>query len=232
MISLTDLLKKALGFYSANISKFIGAVFVLAVWNAIASTFSKPPDLPLSYGGIILCITFLLSSFTELTLVGIFLQLFEAKPISLKDAMRSAIKRLPKFLVLLVLFALLMTVGMIFLIVPAIIFGVWFMFLSCCYRIEGLGIRSAFHRSKFLAQGNFFPLFLRISIIVLGVVFVASAAEQGFFTIAGFFTPATMLPRLQVISSMIGSILGTLLLPIITGTIVTLYYEMKKIKRT
>ena len=133
---------------------------------------------------------------------------------------------------LLILLALLLTVGLIFAIIPAIIFGTWFMFISCAYLIEGMSIRPAFHRSKFLVRGNFFPLFIRLVIVVLIVVFVATAATQGFSVIANMFATPDTAPIVDTLTGIVNAILSTLLLPIITGTIVALYYEMRKIKGT
>lgn len=230
MISFGKLIKTILELYSKNFGKLFGGVVFLLVWNGLTGLIPKPPVVPPYAAILVFVVSFCVSAYTELTLVKIFSQLVQNESFALMGAIRAALARLPKFLLLLLLWGILIIAGAIAFIIPAIIFGVWFMFLSCTYLLENLDIHAAFKRSKELSRGYFFPLLFRMGLIVLITMFVVSAASQGFFVLADIVVSDSMLPLMRTISSMINIALGTLLLPIITGAVVILYYEARRLK--
>ena len=104
------------------------------------------------------------------------------------------------------------------------------MFLSVVFLVERQGLIATFRRSRMLTRGYFFPLLGRTAFMVLAAFFVASAATQGLFTVLNLVTPASALIVATRAGNAFGAVLSALLLPIVTGTIVTLYYEIKRIK--
>lgn len=230
MLSLGKLIKTILNLYSGNFGKIFGAVLILLVWNVFTGLLPRPPLIPSYAAVLIFAVSLCVSAYTELMLVKIFSQLLQNEPITLANAGRAALARLPKFLLLLLFWGILIIAGAIFFIIPAIIFGVWFIFLSCAYLLENLGIHTAFKRSKELTRGYFFPLFFRMGLIVLIMMFIVSAASQGFFAISNLIAPASLLPLMRTIANLLGILLGALMLPIVSGAIVVLYYEMRRLK--
>src|SRR5439155_6774852 len=61
------------------------------------------------------------------------------------------------------------TVGLAFLIVPGVVFFVWFGLAAPLIKIEGLGVWAALRRSRRLVRGSFWPVLL-----LLGGLYVLS----------------------------------------------------------
>jgi len=230
MISLSSLLKKVLTLYSAHFKTMFITLTLLIIWNVTTSV------IPVSYAnmfqviGPVILVSIVIAAYTELALVKTFSGLLEDTPHPLPVIFTQALRRLPSFLLLLLGWFLSIVIGLIFLIIPAIIFGTWLMFLSSVCIIEGQGGLPAFKRSKMLVGGSFFPLLWRGAAIGIGTFLIVSAATEGLGAILGSIGPEHTLKYFQTATNAFGAILSALSLPIITGSIVTLYYEMRKPK--
>ncbi len=229
MVSLGELIKKVLALYSTHFKTFFTILLTTLIWNILIGTIPVSLSTTLKFVVPTLAISFLISSFTELALIQSYANFIEEKPVALRAIFLSALKKLPWFVLILILWIAIMTVGLTFLIFPAVIFGVWFMFIGTVLMLEGTSVFQAFKRSKTLTSGFFFPLLLRAGTIVLAVFFVAGAATQGFTSILtalfGSHNPYGI-----AVSEIFGAILTALILPIISGTIVSLYFEVKKLR--
>jgi hypothetical protein len=68
------------------------------------------------------------------------------------------------------LYALVVIVGLILLVIPGIVFAVWYALLAPAIKIEGLRLRPAFRRSRELVRTRFW--------LVLGFVIPVILAEE------------------------------------------------------
>ncbi|MBI2552243.1 hypothetical protein HYW17_03035 [Candidatus Uhrbacteria bacterium] len=229
MISLGELIKKVLLIYSAHFRTFLGILIATLLWNIAINTIPVSISTTLRFAIPTFSVSFLIAAFTELALIKSYANFIEEKPVALREIFAQAFRKLPWFILILLIWMTIMLVGITFLIFPAIIFGVWFIFVGTVLMLEDARGFKVFKRSKTLTAGFFFPLLLRAGAITVAAFFVASAASQGF---AGILTallgPAN--PYGPVFSAIVRAVLTALALPIISGTVVTLYFEMRKLK--
>ena len=136
-----------------------------------------------------------------------------------------ALKKLPRFVVILILWFLAVIVGLFFLIVPGIIFATWFLFLSSVYIIEETPTLGVFRRSKALVAPYFLSVLWRIaltSVIFISVLWTASRGIE--FILALLKTNPAM--SYNIVSGM-SAALGALLLPAYIGVVVTMYLDVR-----
>lgn len=229
MMPLSELLKKVLTLYSTNFKIIIGILLINLVWTVATSTIPVSLATTLRFALPTLIVSMILYSFTELALINGYAHFIEQKPAALREILTTALKKLPGFILILILWTAIMTVGTLLFIVPAVIFGVWFMFAGTVLMLENVHAFPAFKRSRALTVGFFLPLLWRGGAIIFATFFVAIAATQGLFSIlAALLGPDNVYGI--VVGEIFGALLATLILPIINGTVVALYFEMKKIK--
>lgn len=229
MISFSELIKKVLTIYSINFKTFLVILLATLLWDIAISTI--PVSLAATLRFIIptLSVSLIIAAFTELSLIKRYACFIEQKPTTLRAIFTEALKKLPWFILILLLWMAIMTVGITFLVFPAVIFGVWFMFTGTILMLEDIHGLKVFKRSKTLTSGFFFPLLLRAGAITITAFFVAAAAAQGFSSILTVLLGQSN-PYGLAFSAIVGSILTALVLPIISGTVVTLYFEVKRLK--
>jgi hypothetical protein len=83
-----------------------------------------------------------------------------------------------RFFLLIVLVFLATFGGLILLIIPGIIFGIWFAFAGFIFVDKGLGIKASMGRSRELVKNRFWQVFYRLLVFGLfsGLVNVAASA--------------------------------------------------------
>ena len=78
------------------------------------------------------------------------------------QAMKDGSAMLPMFVVTAILYYLLVGIGIVLLLVPGIVIGIYFIFWQFSYVLRGKGAISAFTYSKDLVSGNFVRVFLNV----------------------------------------------------------------------
>jgi len=96
----------------------------------------------------------------------------EAKELSIKGTFKSAWKIYWKFLLLSIVLAIAYGLGFILLIVPGLLFIVWFAFSRFIMIEKGLGIKGALTKSKGMVKGIYWKVLGRLIIFGLFVVLV------------------------------------------------------------
>src|SRR3989338_2929771 len=150
MISFPDLLKKVFAIYAANFRFFLAVLGLTIVWNVALAFIPINLEQVPRWIGPIIGISLLISLFTELLLVGTFSRLLEGQPLHGNEIATAALRRFPLYFALIVSWTLIIILGALLAVVPAIIFATWFMFISSTFLIEHQGVVSAFKRSRAL----------------------------------------------------------------------------------
>jgi hypothetical protein len=123
--------------------------------------------------------------------------------ISIGEAIRKAWKVYWKFMLLMFVLFLINTLGFILLIIPGILFLVWFYFAQFIL-VEGSGVKESILKSKQLVKGKFWKVFGRIVVIGLFSVlcqillsFTPYDIGSALFTVFGalFVLPSYLLYR-------------------------------------
>lgn len=166
--NLIYFLKLALLFLALSIASSVYA-FVFA--SGVNSNMIRQPAFFLP----------LLVSLLPLAVFGVWLQIVKYEAVlrvvdggtlSVKITLKEAWKKLWRFFLVSLAFGLILTGGFVLLVVPGIIFAVWFSFSLFVVVLHNTGIRESLVRSKQLVRGKFWPVFGRDIIFLL--VFVLS----------------------------------------------------------
>ncbi len=136
---------------------------------------------------------------------------------------------LPKFGALIlasILVGVVVGLGFMLLIVPGVIFSLWFWLTAQVVVVENLSATQAMGRSKALASGNLGKIFAvgftvgLISLIISGII----QWTGGFLAIAAI---GTNMMWMQVITGLFGIIASVIVLPISTAAGILLYYDLR-----
>lgn len=231
MISFTDLIKKVFQLYTNNLKIIFPLILVSLLWNIATALIPVSAATALRFMLPIILASFIISAFTELALINGFSALIQNTKVKTKTLLLQALAKLPRFVLIFILWSIIILIGIIFLIVPAIIFATWFMFIGAIIMLEKQpGIADVFRRSKYLVSNNFFPLLSRVATVMILTIIIIAMANQGFTNIINTFASAGTSTYLTMLTNLFGPILTVLLLPIVTGTIVVLYYEVRGVK--
>lgn len=87
--------------------------------------------------------------------------------LDIKKTYALAWKNLWKFSILVLLVFLATFGGFLLLIIPGIIFGIWFSFSNFVFIDKGLGIKASMSKSRGLVKGRFWPVFWRLFVFGL-----------------------------------------------------------------
>lgn len=123
------------------------------------------------------------------------------------------------------LVGLVTALGFLLLIVPGIIFGLWFALVTPAIIVEGLAASQGMSRSKALASGNLGKIFS--TLFVAGII---SAIIAGIVTWAGGFLGAAMFATgpgswfVSQFTQVLGEVLAA---PIWAVAVVLLYYDLR-----
>ncbi len=115
--------------------------------------------------------------------------------------------------------------GFILLIIPGIIFSIWFAFVVYSVIMDGHRGVESLRYSKGLVKGRWFEVFWRLLLPGL-VYFVIAAVIQVPFD---YLANASNSPIVVIISVVISTLVSLLLTPFITGAQTILYEELKKV---
>lgn len=94
-------------------------------------------------------------------------EILESKNPDLKSTLVSSWKKLVGFVLVGLLVGLIVFSGVLLLVIPGIIFGVWLYFSQFAYLDKNLGIRESLRVSKALVDGRFWSVFGRMLAIGL-----------------------------------------------------------------
>lgn len=177
-------LKKSWEIYVKKINIFLKIMFISFLFNSIYSFFAKKNLIFSSFFSIIMIA---IASWIYLALIYVIKE--REKKVGFSEAFeRTKNKIAPGFWIsFLISFAVL--IGFFLLIIPGIIFLVWFQFAIIIFASEGLRGVKALSKSKELVSGNWGKVFQRN--IVLFVIMILT------FFLISFITTSLRVPYLQ-----------------------------------
>jgi len=124
---------------------------------------------------------------------------------------------------------LIVVMGLLALIVPGFVLGIWYMFVGPVVVIESVGGRAALKRSRELGRGFYwrnFGVYLLLSLVVVVVMLVvavlAGALVGAVLGVVGF-----SIDDITRISMLVGTVSFILFTPVILIALVLLYYDMR-----
>lgn len=163
-------------FAKENIFYFISIYLVLVPFQILSyfqesmvgsgNLDSSPYTYIIAAINILYFLVYLLTSVAGIMAVK---NVVDGEKFNFKDTMIFAWKKLWGFVLLSALLFLIILGGSILLIIPGILFSVWFTFAKFIFIDQGLGIKASLGKSRELLKGRFWSVFWRL--LVLGLFF-------------------------------------------------------------
>lgn len=173
-ISAGALLKKSWQIYKARAIIFIA----LAVLPSLVSLlFYLLEDSSLYAGAlyalflILAVVAFIISFWMQIAIIYMVKE--RERKISVKEALSKAWRKILSYIWVSILSSLAVLGGLILLIIPGIIFAVWFSLSSCVLVAEDLKGTEALKRSKQLVKGRFKSVLWRLLIVGVFTVVIS-----------------------------------------------------------
>lgn len=191
-----EYIKEAWRIYSKK-ENFIFFAKIMAVLTIITTLVIYPfsyfkndnNGLTIFFGVLMLAVGFWVKSTTYSAIFNINL--------SEKEVFKLGFTKMGKFLLIALVVGLIVSLGTILLIVPAIIFGIWYSFSTLLVLDKNMGIKEALKQSKAMVKGRFWKILGRsfvfelfnflISILLLIIPLAGNL-------IISFIAPLYMLP--------------------------------------
>jgi hypothetical protein len=153
-------------------------------------------------------------------------QSYLGKQTSVGQAYRTMLPRLLAIILASILVALVVGVGFLLLVVPGIIFSLWFSLTIPVLILEGTGASKSMSRSKDLVSGNLGRVFgLGIVVVfITGIIGWIFGFIGGVIGIQLVETSPTLAQFLASLFSLIGQVMA---LPISAAAYILLYYDLR-----
>ena len=148
---------------------------------------------------IVLVVTIIFSFVYSGAVVDVIAKDYLGKPVSVGSAISYAFKRFGDLFVTAILAGLVIGLGFFLLIVPGIIFAIWFVFVTQVVMVEGMGGSKALSRSKSLTEGHRGRIF--------GILFVMGLL-LGLINFGLTLGLATILPVQEIMRTPMGLVGG------------------------
>lgn len=231
MRSLIEIQNQILSQYLKNFSRFIKILGLALIWNiginSIPVSITMFTRFIIPVAGFSLVIALL----TELCLTESFAELLEGRTILPAAAFSKGLRRLLPFLPIFLAWLIIVAAGSFLFLLPGIVFAIWLIFMFPIFMRERTAMPfTIFRRSKALVDGNFFRILLYVATVALAIFFVAVMAGQGLLSVLKIIPYLPLTNHSEIIASVFSAALFTLLTPLLTGTIVALYYDLRKLK--
>ncbi len=244
LISVKDIISKSIGLYKDNSRLFLQYIFVLFIpvfVSLLIGAFLGTEGQLNAFNtmtGIVLFVTFIViyiaSIWVSLGFVRTIALRYEGKPgLEVKEALQWAAPLLWPAIFASILAGLAILGGFILLIIPGIIFSVWFSFVFYAVALDDKRGKEAIKFSKHLVKGRWWSVLWRLIApgIVFGLLFFI--ADGIFQFLNGILTSNMVTGTLpfivtSIIISLGSSIVGLLLTPLSTAAPTILYAELKK----
>ncbi|PIT86693.1 MAG: hypothetical protein COU33_01725 [Candidatus Magasanikbacteria bacterium CG10_big_fil_rev_8_21_14_0_10_43_6] len=242
LISAKDIILQTIQLYRQNAALFLRYMTILFIPLGISIivgaffSLGEPTSLLLGVLSItiMLCV-YLTSLLVTLAFIRVVATRYagkQTKPIL--EELRAATPLLWPAIIGSILAGLAIIGGLFLLVVPGIIFSVWFAFVVYAIAIDGYGATEAMRSSKALVAGKWMGVLWRL--LAPGVVFgIVILAFEGLFSLVagniaeGISSEQTALYiGTTIIFGLVSSIVSLLLTPLTTAAPIILYQELKK----
>ena len=231
-MSISAIMKKGWDLYTKNLQKFLVPIAIMIAPYLLYY-------LALYYGGPSIAVLMILLSIIMLVvnlwiaivIIEMVNSAYKNQPFDLNKILESSFKKIPSYLLVAFLTGLIVMMGIILLIIPGIIFAIWYAFSVYINILEGKKGMEALNASKALVQGRWGATFWRllapaiaVYILVMIVVLVLSYIFTG-----GHFNTASL--GQSILFNILSSVIFLILAPLFASFSVILYNNLKETKQ-
>lgn len=240
LISPLDLIKQSIALYRSHAKLFIaymGLLFIPAAISIILSIWGTLNYANGSVAFILLAILFaavyISSAWISLAFLRVMVKAYEGvHPAPIQMELKAAVHLLIPSLWVAILTALYVLGGFLLLIIPGIIFTVWYGFTFYTVAIDGKRGTEAMRASKLLVKGRWWSVVWRLIIPALAFGLILLIADSIVTGIAGLFVGDILPQKKAVLFSgtltLISTMVSLLLTPLSTAAVTILYENLKK----
>lgn len=224
MRSPIELLQASFKIFVSNI-QVIFLIFIIPAIIGVVIPFFYQTDTNLITTWDAITIVEFLGSIIVLAVVNLLLTLAITRAVSspesttAQSAYQFAIKNLVPYLVVSIITGVIFLVGFILLVIPAIIFMVWYAFSMYTVLFEGKKGMDALHASKNYVKGKWLAVFGRLIFLLALILFVAFLSS----VFVGFDQESQQ----SLTALIVSQILNFAFMPISIGYTYLLYLDLK-----
>lgn len=247
LITAKEIINKSIGLYKTNFQLFLKYMLLLfaptAILSIAATMIGSIPQTVTLYGlmstpsiinGLIIIICSIISLWISIAFVRTVADCYENRGAkNIKDELQAAIAVIIPVILMSILASLIILGGTLLVLVPGIIFAVWFAFYFYAIVLDNQKGLSSLHASKHLVKGRWFAvlwrllapgMFFALIIIVfqgfLGYVFDIILKNISFSAFSYIFIICLL--------ALLNALITVLVTPLGTAAPTILYLELKK----
>lgn len=151
----------------------------------------------------------------------------EGRELSAGAALRLGVVKMLPLLVFMLLYAIIVTVGLLLLVVPGILFSVSLMFGSYVMVVEGKGPLAALGDSHRLVWGHWWRtlVILSVAAVIVMALYMLAIFVLGFLAALGTVDAGSSLLRLGELVLL--PVLGAVVVPLFYALTLAIYYDLR-----
>lgn len=241
LISVKDLIKKSYELYAKNAKLFFTYAIIVSAPSVILSTLvsilrsvfnlQKVTMLTPLYAimfAIFGVISYFLSLWFSIGFIKAVSDKYNGKSIeNIKKIIGNTRQFILPTLIVSILTALAVLGGLILLIVPGIIFSVWFAFSFYVVVLDGKDGTEAMRESKKLVEGRWLEVFIKLFVPSLLFLIISGILQSPF----SFMLTNTKSVFMGNMINILSSVVSIMLAPFLVASQAILYNELKKTKK-
>jgi len=236
LISVSDIIKQGWHLYIENLQLFLLPVIIMLVIPGSILILEYFQYYNLLLYVLIIAISIFISLWVSIYIIKIIDNLYNKKPVLTNELLRISFHKIPGYFWVSFLAGLVILFGLILIIIPGIIFAVWFEFAPYINILEEKNNKGlpALKQSKLLVKGNFWTTLWRLmapAIFVYIIVMIIVAALTYLIT-GGNIDLVDPYSQANMVLNGLSTIILTLLAPLFISFIIILYNSLKQAKKS
>ena len=231
LMSISTLMKRGWDIYSANFQKFlipIGIMLIPDILYYILQVYDRPELLLLKL--LITLAMIIVNMWIAIVILTIIDKIYKNQPFDINKTLEIAFKKIPSYFLVTLLTGLIVFGGFILLIIPGIIFMVWYCFSAYITVLEEKDNKgmAALKASKNLVKGRWGATFWRLllpglvvyAVIIVVVIILSYVISGGIFNLESFNS--------MIMFNALTSLITLILMPLFVTFSVILYHNLKE----
>lgn len=232
MLPVLELLQLTWTIFRRNTGLYVGYsawLLIPAALVFVVSTLSPEASLGLGIIGQIIMI--ILGIWIWIVLISITAKIVAREKIQMEEISRHAWNRLLPLIGVVIMVGLVQLVGFLLLIIPGVVFMVWYAFAQTDVVLSERGGLAAMAESRQMVRGRFWPILWRLLAgpIVLGTIYaVGAAASISLIEYLGTGTVTLFSDSPSLSVNLLGTVADVLVMPLFIIYLTLLYLDAKQ----
>jgi hypothetical protein len=235
LVSIGEILTKGWDLFSKNYQQFITPVLIMIAPSILYSLamFYTGPGYVLLYI-VLFVLMILVSIWISIVLVLMIDKLSKGESVEINKLYETSFAKIPSYLLVAILTALAIFGGFILLIIPGIIFSIWFEFSAYINLLENKNNKgiAALKSSKELVSGRWWGVLIRLIVPALAVYLIIIVVMVVLAIIVPILAGSLNEYAQMMITNIISSIISLAITPLMLIFGIILYNSLKATKQT